>query len=305
MQGGWIKQHRSILDTDLWHDVSTYRLYTYLLLKATHQDYVHVNGLELKKGQWIRSYRQLAQDLSYKEGRGLKAYSPKTIKKCVDKLIKAGTITIQETELGTLFTVLEYASYQGLSDNEKQTGNRTIPEQETNRERSGNNNKKAQESNKANNNIKDKRPKSPTYDESSVMYQLSNLLFERIQQNNPDYKKPNLQTWAKHIDLMIRRDGRTPEDIRKAIEWAQSNDFWWKNILSTEKLRKQYDTITSQMRASTGKVTQFRRRDTGIDSVFQPGEESLKRMKAIQEMTPEESAQLDKQIEESLKELPF
>lgn len=134
MDYGWIKLHRKIIETDLWHDVTTFRLFTYLILKASYQDGVKIKGITLKRGQWIRSYRKLAEDLSYKEGRGRKEYSIKTIKKCVDKLKCSGTVTVQETELGTLFTVVNYALYQGLEDVEKRSGNGTVLEVVTNRE---------------------------------------------------------------------------------------------------------------------------------------------------------------------------
>jgi hypothetical protein len=39
--------------------------------------------------------------------------------------------------------------------------------------------------------------------------------------NNPKVKEPNFTSWAKHIDLMIRIDKRTPEEIEKMIIWSQ------------------------------------------------------------------------------------
>lgn len=138
---GWIKLHREIIDTELWNDVTTFRLFTYLLLNASHQDGIEKGGITLSRGQWIRSYRKLAQDLSYKEGRGLKEYSIKTISKCVNKLVTSGTISIQETKQGTLFTIINYAKYQDKQTKEKETGNGTGNEEGTNGERSGNNNK--------------------------------------------------------------------------------------------------------------------------------------------------------------------
>ena len=42
---------------------------------------------------------------------------------------------------------------------------------------------------------------------------------------------------------MIRIDKRTPDKIREVIDWCQADDFWCKNILSTNKLRKQYDKL--------------------------------------------------------------
>lgn len=142
---GWIKLHRKILDNELWNDVSTFRLFTLLLLKAAHRDGVKINGVELKQGQYIRSYRKLAEDLSYKEGRGLKQYSTGTIKRCFAKLIQNGMVTVHETELGTLVTILNYASYQDSEGNESETRNGTMNEVETKSKRAQNNNKNEEE----------------------------------------------------------------------------------------------------------------------------------------------------------------
>ena len=109
---GWIKLHREILENEIWYDIPTYRLFNYLLLKAAHKDGIRTGGVVLKRGQWVRSYRKLAQDLAYRDGRGLSEYSLNTIKRCVHKLMKDGRITVHDTEYGTLFTIINYAKYQ-------------------------------------------------------------------------------------------------------------------------------------------------------------------------------------------------
>ena len=78
-------------------------------------------------------------------------------------------------------------------------------------------------------------------------FRLASLLFDLIRQRKPDIKPPNLETWAKHISLMIRRDDRTPEAIDAVIRWCQKDDFWQNNILSTAKLRKQFDQLQLKM----------------------------------------------------------
>lgn len=141
--GTWFKLYREIFDSDLWTDVTTFRLFLLLIGKASHRDGVTIAGVELKRGQYLRSYRKLAEDLAYKEGRGTKTYSLKTIKKCVDKLISDERVNVQETEQGTLFTILNYDKYQGFLDDEEETGNGLDSEQVTNGKLTGNNNKNA------------------------------------------------------------------------------------------------------------------------------------------------------------------
>jgi hypothetical protein len=64
-----------------------------------------------------------------------------------------------------------------------------------------------------------------------------------MRNNNPKVKEPCFQSWAKHIDLMIRIDGKSVEDIREVIDWCQNDSFWLSNILSTKKLREKFDGL--------------------------------------------------------------
>ncbi|PKR79412.1 hypothetical protein CEY16_05535 [Halalkalibacillus sediminis] len=94
-----------------------------------------VRNMELKRGQYIRSYSKLQEDLEYREGRGYKKVAKSTIKRSVSKLIQNNIVEIRETELGTLFTILNYQKYQGFEgDSKKEHGT----ERDTNLERSPN-----------------------------------------------------------------------------------------------------------------------------------------------------------------------
>jgi len=64
-------------------------------------------------------------------------------------------------------------------------------------------------------------------------------------------KRPRVSAkWLTTIDLMIRLDKRTPEQIRAAITWAHKDDFWASNILSPASLRKNYEQL--RMKATQG-----------------------------------------------------
>jgi hypothetical protein len=93
------------------------------------------------------------------------------------------------------------------------------------------------------------------YSPTSVEVGLASLLFKKIRERKPDFKKPNLRQWAGHIDLMIRRDNRKPENIKAVILWCQADtgngkgwDGWQDNVLSTAKLRKKFDDLELKMR---------------------------------------------------------
>jgi hypothetical protein len=57
----------------------------------------------------------------------------------------------------------------------------------------------------------------------------------------------DMNQWARHIDLMIRIDGRMPEHIERVIHWCQLDPFWSSNIMSTDKLRKQWPKLADRM----------------------------------------------------------
>lgn len=100
-------------------------------------------------------------------------------------------------------------------------------------------------------NTSEKSPATPhkkkrEYADDSTEMKLAMYLFAKIKGNNPEHKalsEPQKQKWADHIRLMIERDKRTPLQIKGMIDWCQQDNFWKTNILSTAKLRQQYDTM--------------------------------------------------------------
>jgi len=76
---------------------------------------------------------------------------------------------------------------------------------------------------------------------SEILF-LSDFLFKKIIENNPNFKG-NPRKWDDDIDKLIRIDGRSHEEAAIVIAFAQNDRFWKSNILSGEKLRKQYDRL--------------------------------------------------------------
>jgi len=96
--------------------------------------------------------------------------------------------------------------------------------------------------------------KNTPYGGDSIELKLASLLLEKILNRKPDFKKPDLQSWAREIDLMIRRDSRKPENIEKVILWCQADSGgsgkwagWQDVILSTAKLREKFDQLDLKM----------------------------------------------------------
>ena len=86
--------------------------------------------------------------------------------------------------------------------------------------------------------------------------ELSELLLFSHRKEYPDYlsgKNENeikkiLDGWAKPIEQLIRKDKKEAEKIREVILWVKTpGNFWFSNIESGEKLRKQFERLYSQM----------------------------------------------------------
>lgn len=100
------------------------------------------------------------------------------------------------------------------------------------------------------------------YCPNSAELRTAELLLSLIRQRNPGFKQPDLQKWADHVSKMLRIDRRSPGDVEKVIAWCQADPFWQNNILSTGKLRKQFDTLYLKMTASS--VKNVSQRHSGV-----------------------------------------
>ena len=84
------------------------------------------------------------------------------------------------------------------------------------------------------------------WNENYIEYRISKLLLDCIKRINPDYKYPNLNSWAEEVDKMIRLDNRKPEEIVAIIQAIFKDNFWSTVIQSTSKLRQQYDKLKTK-----------------------------------------------------------
>jgi hypothetical protein len=232
--GGAFQTSRDIFLNPIWQDVPKFRIFFYIVGNAVFSDDgVRVGNVHLKRGQYLRSYRNLQEDLSYLENRSVKKYSLSLIKRKIDQLILEKRLQIEECELGTLFTVVNYAVYQGFEHykNNNENAERTATEQRRN------NNKKDKKDKKDNN----KKPSRHKFEICDM--EMAEFLFQKILENNAQSKKPNLESWANEVRLMREKDMRTIEQIQYLINWSQNDSFWKTNILSISKLRSKFDQL--------------------------------------------------------------
>lgn len=97
-----------------------------------------------------------------------------------------------------------------------------------------------------NNNLPSPKSKTRIYEDDSDPYKLAELLFQKIKENNPEAKEPNLQSWADDMRKAMELDGRTYDQLKNMINWSQQNDFWSGVILSSKKIREKYDQMRTQ-----------------------------------------------------------
>jgi hypothetical protein len=100
---------------------------------------------------------------------------------------------------------------------------------------------------------KNKKKSSPSKPPSREACKLASLLITEIHNNKADYRITPAQerNWEATADVMLRRDGRSYEEIAELIRWAQRDDFWRTNILSMGTLCKQFDKLALKREAAT------------------------------------------------------
>jgi len=86
-----------------------------------------------------------------------------------------------------------------------------------------------------------RRSKTTQPDRPDVQ-QVCEHLADRIVGNG--CKRPTItKAWREEARLLLDKDGRTVEQVLRCIDWATSNNFWRKNILSMPTLREKYDRL--------------------------------------------------------------
>lgn len=109
---------------------------------------------------------------------------------------------------------------------------------------------------------KERKERKERQKPSAIASELSEFFYQSLLKNKPDLKKPNLIKWAESFEKIINLDSRDVEKTKLLINWAIQDDFWKRNILSPDKLRKHFDLLDSQME---GKKEEIYRRKNLID----------------------------------------
>ncbi len=233
---GYIKLYRPIKDNFLWKDkpFTKGQAWVDILLEANHADggfFKRGVWVDVKRGQDGRSELTLADEWGWSRGK---------VRRFLSLLKKEEMIELKQDNKTTILTICNYELYQGSDKGDgtpSSTADSTPNGHQTDTKRYTNNNEK---------NDKKKNNKE-TYSEDSNEFRLSLFLLKHIRKNKPDYKEPNLQKWSKDADLLLRKDKRDLEEIKRLIAWAQNDNFEKTNILSISKLRARYDQLVMKM----------------------------------------------------------
>lgn len=113
MNKGWVKLHRSIMESAVWSDPLRLKAWIYLLLTVNYEDkeWFHRGQLiKLKRGQRIASIKSLSQAWGCSE---------KTVRKILEQFTELGMIKT-ETVIGkyTGITVIKYKVFQDQGQGE-------------------------------------------------------------------------------------------------------------------------------------------------------------------------------------------
>jgi|SRR5699024_3201284 len=245
---GWIKLHRKIKDHWIYDEkrsFSRFEAWLDLIMRANHKDRKVLLGSELilvERGQFITSVRKLCDEWSWSN----------TKVNTFLKLLEQDEMIIYKSDTKkTVITIVNYSTYHDKDITEtsrKHHENDT----ETSRKHTNKNVKNVKNDKK---NTSRSKLKFETHH-----FQLAELLFKEIQKNNQNAKKPNLENWANTFRLMMDVDNRKGKEIQDVILFCQEHDFWYKNILSADKLRKQFDRLALEKgskKEKNAKVARF------------------------------------------------
>lgn len=160
-------------------------------------------------------------------------------------LPKQVTTHLNVTQIGNLSTneklpkqVTSDLGVTQIGNNVTQTGNKVLPKQVDTKE-------SIKEID-----IKESKTLCLKFLSDSMPMLLAENLKKLILENKPDYIFKGeyfLERWAYEFEKMIRIDKRDPDRIKEVMEWALSNSFWYKNILSAAKLREKFDRLELDM----------------------------------------------------------
>lgn len=199
--GGWVKLHRSLLDSKFGRNLELMGIWAHLLLNAQWKDGFTPDGTPLKSGQLMTSYLSISTRFRVTESK---------VRRILLKLKNEEQIEVQSSTKNTIITILNWHKYQC---DEEQTEERTKNERRTSEEQT--------KTYKKDNNIKNvKKDKNILSKDNIVIGELKESPLENL------FESDDIKKWLRTgtYDLQVRIiETYKPEFLTREIYEA----YWW------------------------------------------------------------------------------
>ena len=130
MDGNWIKVNRQILDSNVFEDAKTFKVFMWILLNANYKKRTLLNGLTLDAGQLCTSRERIATACNM---------HPSSVSRVLTRLKRCNSIDKKANSRGSVIEVINWGVFQHAEATPEQLTNskRTAREQLANTEEEG------------------------------------------------------------------------------------------------------------------------------------------------------------------------
>jgi len=225
MHRGYVKLWRKSIDSGLLQNAEAWQFMSWCLLKATHKPQKQLVGkqvVKLEAGQFVFGRKSAAKDLCSTEQK---------IRTSLNLLKSLDFLTIKPTNKFSIITVVNWGTYQ----HEQPTNNQQPNQQATNKQPTSN---QQSTTNKNDKNIKNGKNKEYSPELERFVDDYIAYVKNTHGKSSPNVTDKTRSDYLDSVDKLIRIDGFTLEEIRKALLWAVTDkDFWAGQVLSLARLR--------------------------------------------------------------------
>jgi len=224
MNQGWVWLHRKIKEWEWYRDTNVKVVFIHLLLSANHKD-KRWRGTLIKRGQLITSYQHLSEDLGF---------GVQSVRTAIKKLKSTGEITYQTTNKYSIITINNYNLYN--SNNMLANKQLTSNQQATNKQLTTNNN---------DNNVKNEKNKIIMSSKKLLRDKAKEIISYWNSAHNRKFAVPREGGWLKNLKMWL--ETYTVDDIKKAIDVAQTKHSFYKDKITPDMLFRTHEDRIGQM----------------------------------------------------------
>lgn len=227
IEGGYYIKARKIRNGEIAHAPPHVReIWDWLIQEANHKD----NG-KIKRGQTIRSYRDIQESLKWYVGFRKEIYSKWQCEIAMKWLVKHEMVTTTKTTRGLLITICNYEYYQDPKNYENHIEDHTRTTREPQGTDTINKNGRKEEdklntlSDPSESDPKPKKEETEIYKQTQECLPFARTLARIIQsQKNIDITPEKKQSWAKEIRKLVFTSEKVGKDrVEKALMWYRKN----------------------------------------------------------------------------------